>query len=144
VPYNVEFSAKLITAEAALWDRIQTKRPPLPIGSDADDDVLQSMYPSEADTVVELPFDMAIQAEEYHKLSDISREADTRRSAIAQQFKQLMGDSKRATVGHFKATWSRFDRESFDSAAFKAENPGLASKYVKRSPSGRFTISGSV
>jgi putative phage-type endonuclease len=59
------------------------------------------------------------------------------------EFCELMGNSESATIdGNVVATWKPQVRSSFDSKAFKADNPELTSQYTKQMTIRTFNIKG--
>ncbi|MCC8065243.1 MAG: hypothetical protein LIO70_09190 [Clostridiales bacterium] len=60
--------------------------------------------------------------------------SDTIKAAMVEQGTEtLTGDG-------WRATWKNVQSSRFDQKAFKAENPGLASKYMKATTSTRFLV----
>lgn len=141
-PAKPEFTAGMIEAERNFWTGfIEPRRLPEPSGLDAEDDYLMQLYgESESEAMLSLP-EMAESAARYLFINDQLKVLEAEKKEIQNILKAKIGDAKGAALGAYKATWSRFKMERFDSDAFKTENPALWQKYRKEVDSGRFTIS---
>lgn len=141
-PAAPSFTGQMIDAERAFWtDFIEPRRLPEPSGLDSEDDYLMQLYgESESEAMLSLP-DMAESAARYLFINDQLKALEAEKKKIANVLKARIGDAKGAALGAYKATWSRFTTERFDTEAFKVVHPALWQEYRKEAPSGRFTIS---
>lgn len=141
-PAAPSFTGQMIDAERDFWKGfIEPRRLPEPSGLDAEDDYLMQLYgESQSEAMLSLP-DMAESAARYLFINEQVKALEAEKKEIQNILKAKIGDAKGAALGAYKATWSRFKMERFDSDAFKTENPALWQKYRREVDSGRFTIS---
>ncbi len=140
VPRNNSFIEKMIKVEKEFWEEhVQKRIPPLPIGSDDEKDYLNRLYSDEVEKVVDLPGLETI-AKEYLTAGYELEELKKKRAKLSGTIMFHMGNNKRADMGKYKATWSRFDRSGLDQETLKIDHPDLYQKYTKKSPSSRFMV----
>jgi len=140
VPRNNRFIEGMIKAEKEFWDHVQARLPPLPTGSDDERGYLNRLYTDAVDEVVDLPLGLQGVADDYISVTQRIEELKTRKQALAGKIMYQMGNNKRANIGRFEATWSRFERSSLDQKTLKTDHPDLCQKYTKTSPSSRFIV----
>ena len=140
-PRNEKFVGSMVVQEEGFWrDYIEQGRLPEPSGLDSEDDYLMQLYGhSESEAMLSLP-DMAEAAGRYDLINAQLKALEAEKKELQNVFKSRIGEAKGAVVGGYKATWSRFKMERFDTETFKVENPALWQKYRKEVESGRFTI----
>lgn len=128
--------------ESSFWrDYIEANALPEPSGLDAEDDYLMQLYgDSPSETLLDMP-ELADRAARYLFLNEELKRLEAEKKEIANVVKARIGEAKGATLGGFKATWSRFSTERFDTEAFKIAHPALWQEFRKEVPSGRLTIS---
>lgn len=141
-PRSDAFVSDMLASEADLWfNHIEPKILPEPMGIDAEDDYLMQLYGgSTSESMIDLS-ELADSAGRYLFINEELKRLEAEKKAIQTTMKARIGDAKGATFGStYKATWSRFKMERFDSDAFKTEEPVLWQKYRKEVDSGRFII----
>ncbi len=139
VPRNNRFIKDMIKHEKLFWEHVQKRIPPLPIGSDDEKDYLNRLYSDEVEKVVDLPGLETI-AKEYLTAGYELEELKKKRAKLSGTIMFHMGNNKRADMGKYKATWSRFDRSGLDQETLKIDHPDLYQKYTKKSPSSRSMV----
>lgn len=132
---------RLIEAGRDFWQQhVETGISPEPIGTDADRDALNRMYP---DTIPDPP--VYIEGDEAQALlSDYlahkfgAEEAKRASEKAKQGLQALMGENEQAVVGHWMLTWRKQTKTLIDSKRLKSERPEIAAEYVKTSESRTF------
>lgn len=140
-PRNEAFVDKMLHEESAFWKTyIEPKILPEPMGLDAEDDYLMQLYGgSVSENIIQLA-DMEPMAQRYLFINDQLKGLEAEKKEIQNILKARIGEAKGASLGAYKATWSRFKMERFDTEAFKVAEPSLWQQYRKEVDSGRFTI----
>lgn len=132
---------RLIEAGRDFWQQhVEKGVAPEPIGTDADRDALNRMYP---DTIPEPA--VYIEGDEAQALlSDFLswkfklEEAKRASEKAKQGLQALMGEHESAVVGHYRLAWKKQTKTLIDSKRLKAERPEIAAEYVKTSESRTF------
>lgn len=132
--------AALITAEEIFWkDHVLAGEPPLPCGTDAEDDVLFAMYPRSMPRSVDLSM-LHTDVQTLAVLKDTLKATQQRIDELAQKIKLKMGDAEIGHSGPFKISWKTSTRASVDSKRLKAENPDIYTMYKTETQQRRFEI----
>ena len=133
---------QLIESEREFWEEHVEKRiPPLPTGTDADEEAIKIIYP---------------EADDDEELADLTEVEDTlnfiyllksdkrlleRRIAEAEEvIKMTMKSCQKGISNVWRVSWANQTRNSIDVKRLKAEQPDIAAAYVKPSTSRVFTI----
>ncbi len=77
---------------------------------------------------------------EYMELKAMAAELADMLAAIEDEVKALMSNTERIEAGGYTATWRRFLTNRFDTTAFKEDHPHYYRKYIKSTPSSRFSV----
>ena len=141
-PRNQEFIDKMEAQEVQFWNTyIVPKILPDPAGIEKEEPYLLQLYgKSDSEHFIALP-DLAEKAARYLALGEAIKPLEAEKDAINALFKGRIGNAKGAAAGAYRVTWSRFKRESLDTAKLKVEEPKIWQKYRKESDTGRLTIS---
>ena len=132
---------RLIQAGRVFWQQhVEKGIPPEPIGTDADRDALNRMYPNTIpDPPVYIEGDEAqVLLSDYlaHKFK--AEEAKREAEKAKQGLQALMGEHESAVVGHYRLAWRKQTKTLIDSKRLKAERPEIAAEYSKQSESRSF------
>ena len=140
-PRNPAFIADMEAREIDFWKRyIETRTLPEPMGISKEDDYLMQLYgESESEAILQLP-DLEDRGARYVFLNEQIKALESEKKEIQNVLKAKIGEAKGAALGAYKATWSRYMQERFDTEAFKIAHPDLWQAFRKEAPSGRFTI----
>lgn len=95
---------------------------------------IKERYPAPiADTVVELDEQVLDVVKQLRHVKSERKSYEELEDKLTAQLCELIGDADAATInGAVVATWKGQQRTTFDSKAFKADNPKLAEKYMKK------------
>jgi putative phage-type endonuclease len=125
--------AQLIAAERDFWEgHVVPRIPPLPTGTDSDNDVLEEMYPGDPD---EPEIDVSDISGEFDLLSLLERDKDDIEQKIMQHkqiIKQRMGDAEKGACARWAASYKGETRTTLDSKRIKAERPEIYQQYGKQ------------
>lgn len=121
--------AYLNEQEAAFWQLVEQDIPPMVSGADADAVALLRQHPSASDEYLQMLDDDVPQLEELEKVSATIKELEAEKKRLANEIKGIIGDAKGLQTPTQRVTWQRSEYTSFDSKAFKADEPELAKKY---------------
>lgn len=138
VPRNDDFIATIKEREAEFWAMVREDDPPAPTGREIEDDALLELYP-DGDGEVE-DDSLETNVREYHELGAEIKRLEAERKRHAQTIKAAIGEAKTLVAGEYRASWSRFERSSFDSKALAAEHPELAEKYARTIETGQLRV----
>lgn len=132
--------AQLIEAEKEFWNEHVVKQiPPLPTGTDADDDALDAIYPESDDESIDLT-----DAEDALNLLELlksDKAALERRIKEAEEMVKIaLGDCERGATERWRVSWKNGTRSTIDSKRLKEELPEIAEKYTKTSKARTFRI----
>ena len=134
--------ATLIQAEEDFWmNHVIVKDPPLPTGSEADDEALTVLYPegnSDEDVVEMYDLDSvfnlrALTVAKRDELDDEIKEYD-------QQIKLAMGDNQRGIGTSWRVSWTNTSTSRVDTKLLKAKYPDIASECSKTTSGRRFSV----
>ena len=134
---------KLIAAELDFWENhVEKKEPPLPTGSDADDEAVDALYPQGGNDV-----------EDYIEISDMDDmltvrafkvrrrdELDEQIRQIDQELKLRMGDFQRAVSAEWKINWTNTTNNRVDTKLLKQKYPQIAAEVTKTTAGRRFSV----
>lgn len=135
--------AQLIATEKNFWENhVQAKVPPLPTGSDADDEAIEDLYPQATKS-----------GEEYADLSGVDdmlnlrdfkarqRDAlDAEIKEIDQNIKMQMGAFERGVSATWKVNWTNTTSSRVDTKALREKYPKIAEEMTKTKAGRRFSI----
>lgn len=132
----------LIEAESEFWNNnVVPKNPPLPTGSEADDEALSVMYPQGEDDeeIVDLSDDlMDVRMFKAKQRDDLDKEIEQ----IDQQLKQTLGKHQHGQSARWKVSWSNVSSNRIDTKLLKERYPKIAAEVTNAKPSRRFSVSG--
>jgi len=145
IPRNDEFINDLIKAETKFWNKhILTGIWPAAMGIEGEEEFLTGLFTG-GSTLVFGDEEKSLCCE-YVEAKKQAKEIEKRLDEISANLKATIvreakdGVEKKisAIAGGYSISWSRFETSRVDSDALKRD--GLYEKYVKKSESGRFTI----
>lgn len=137
-----EAIAQLIEAEREFWEEhVVPKVPPLPTGSEVDDEALQVLYPQgeQGDAVMALDSmdDMLnLRALKVKERDALQEEID----GIDQQIKAALGTFERGMTENWTVRWTNTSTNRLDTKALKAKYPDIAAEFTKATAGRRFTV----
>ena len=134
---------QLIDAEKEFWEEhVLKKDPPLPTGSEVDDEAVAAVYPEGDD------------AEEDAELFDIENILDLRNLTLKrreeidaeireydQQIKMAMGKHVHGYTNKWKVNWSNTSTSRVDAKLLKEKYPEIAAEVTKTTTGRRFSVS---
>ena len=142
VPRNNDFIARLIEAERDLWEKVVLNDvlfAPMPSGSDSDMEALFTLGSPQVDSTVDLS-EIDVDMVNYVYFGEQIGILEKAKEETKQKIIATLGISKYGEGVRHKATFSRFDRSSFDKGKFEKDHPGMMEPYVNYSESGRLSI----
>lgn len=127
--------AQLIAAEMEFWQEHVLRRiPPLPTGTDADDDAIDALYPASDDDYGSVDLTDVTAALDLLDLLKNDKSALDRRIKEAEETVKLaLGNREKGNADRWRVSWKSISRSSIDSKRLKAEMPEIASKYMRTS-----------
>ena len=134
--------ATLIEAEKDFWlNHVKPKVPPLPTGSEVDDEALKVLYPTgdQGDAFIALDnMDdvLNLRALKVKQRDGIQAEIDE----IDQQLKMTMGSFERGISPNWTVRWTNTCSNRVDTKALKAKYPQIAAEVTKVTAGRRFTV----
>jgi putative phage-type endonuclease len=137
---NERLIASLIKIERDFWHLVETKTPPPLDDSVEATKVLKALYPqSQSTSVVIDPTTYAKFTAVRERIKTLEQEA----RGYENELRLAMGEAEAAYVPGCEKpviTWKGGTVKKFDEAAFKAENPELAMRYMKEVTTRRFLV----
>lgn len=135
----------LIDAEKDFWmNHVGPKVPPLPTGSDADDEAIQTLYPQGMDGV---DGEDILELDSYADMLDLrdfkarQRDAlDAEIKEIDQKLKLAMGDFQKGLSHNWKISWTNTSTSRVDTKLLKQKYPGIAAECTKTTTGRRFSV----
>lgn len=133
---NDEHIARLIEAERAFWfDNVLAEIPPLPSGSDGDDDMVALLPASrEPDEVADLQ-DMDTDITLMDVLKDEQDAIEQRIKAIRQRIVMTLDGAEAGRTNRWEISYKPQTTERLDSKRLKTERPDIAAAFTKVSTS---------
>lgn len=130
----------LIERERDFWfNNVLNRVPPLPIGSDADDEALETLYNVENDAAADLSSVRDILDLLELKRADMAR-LDVEMKELQQQVKAALGECSEGNAGNWRVTWRNQESNRIDTKALRKDHPDIAQKYTKTSTTRVFRI----
>lgn len=143
VEHNDEMIADLIEMECRFWEEnVLGGVEPTPDGSEATTEYLSTRYSDSNGKSVDLPVETASICEEYNDISEQIDALTAEKDALGNRLKSLLQNNEVGLAGSYRISWKSVSSARFDSKRFKADNPEMYSKYVKKSSYRRFGITG--
>ena len=129
-----ELIQKIIVMEKYFWEQyVVAGKEPIPDGSSATTDYLDSRYCETNGESIALPEEALGICQQYNDLSKKLEEVKTQREAVSNQLKSYLKECESGTVGDWKVTWKQVNRTSFDQKRLKEEQPKIYETYVTQS-----------
>lgn len=112
----------LIAAEKEFWDNnVMADVPPEIDGSEATENTLKEIYPTETDdSEVFIPFEMM---KRYEEVKDIYDNAKISLDRVKSEIQATLGNSSTGSSDDYKITWKSQQRTSVDSKKLKSKYP---------------------
>jgi putative phage-type endonuclease len=126
--------AELVEKEAEFWHKVQNDIEPEPDGSENTFDTIAKIYPKHEEGVtVEGDDFVAATYQEYLAAKKTSEEAEEKARALRAKLELAIGDGEALQYnGEVLYTFkANKDGEAFDTKAFKAAHPDIASQFTK-------------
>lgn len=118
IEFDPQLAETIIALEAEFWQRVEDRNPPAPIGHDADDDALATLYPGDPEREIALSDDAAVYISAYLAHQAAEREAKAAREYYGQLLKAELGDAVDGIVdGKAAVTWRPQTRKEYTVAA---------------------------
>lgn len=139
---NDDLIELLIAKEKEFWQEHVLKRvPPLPTGSEADEEAIALIYPK-ADDEIEIMdlHDMQDSLDLLEALKADRKILDKKISEKEQEIKLAMGTVQCGVTNRWRVSWKNQSSERIDSKLLRTEMPEVAARYVKRTESRVFKI----
>lgn len=132
----------LVSAEKDFWcDNVLTKTPPLPTGSEADDEALNDLYPvgGDAGDYIEISgMDDMLDARAFKaKQRD---ELDAQIREIDQALKMHLGEFQRGITAGWKINWTNTQSSRIDTKMLKEKYPQIAEEVTRTTAGRRFSV----
>lgn len=141
VKQDSDIENMLIKAETAFWELVQTKQPPAPDGSSEYSKMLDQKFMNTIENAIDITNEENIHLiERLDEINELSKQLDTEKEEIQQQFKVQMKNNEVATISDRKITWKAYVRTSLDSKTLKKDHPSVYEQYQKISEYKRFSI----
>lgn len=131
----------LIAREEEFWsENVLAGIPPLPIGSESDDELLHLVSEQhgiyETISINDMDEDLDLMA-----ALKVDRDAlDAKISAIEQRIKIRMGDAQRAAGARWRVDWKNVESNRLDTKRMRAEIPKICAKYQTANTTRRFSV----
>jgi putative phage-type endonuclease len=141
---NEDEIRRLIDAEQDFWENhVLRKEPPLPTGSDVDDEAIAALYPQggsdEEDWLEISGMDDALNL---RAMKVGQRDAlDAEIKEIDQSLKLEMGNFQRGMSGSWKINWTNTTSSRVDTKLLKEKYPQVAAEVTKTTTGRRFSVS---
>lgn len=134
---------QLIEAEREFWNEHVLKGiPPLPTGTDADEDALDALYPVSDDTDESIDLSNVGDVLNLLELLKADKSVLERRIKEAEETVKLaLGSCEKGNTERWRVSWKNSSRTSVDTKRLKAEMPEIAGKYMNVSNTRTFRIS---
>lgn len=135
--------ATLIAAEMEFWqEHVEKRVPPLPTGSEADDEAIAAIYPvgeQDGEEIMALDgMDDMLNLREMKMRQIKALEAEV--AEIDQMLKLALGDFQRGMSEGWKVCWTNTSTKRLDTKALKAAMPDVAERFMKTTNGRRFSV----
>jgi predicted phage-related endonuclease len=147
---NEDFINNLVEKERDFWEGFFIPGVmPAAAGIDSEDSMITGLFNGGA-SPLRLGEEEALMCEDYVEINRRTEELEKRKKAVAVKLKEAIirrlppsSDPSAcgkvsAAAGHYRVSWSRVETSRVDTEALK--KAGIYEKYVKKSESGRFSI----
>jgi putative phage-type endonuclease len=134
----------LIDREQDFWENhVMCKEPPLPTGSDADDEAIQALYPQGGNDETDwIEFSGMDDTLNLRALKVRQRdELDAEIKEIDQSLKLALGDFQRGISAGWKINWTNTTSSRVDTKLLKQKYPQVAEEVTKTTAGRRFSVS---
>ena len=134
---------QLIDAEKEFWEEhVLKKDPPLPTGSEVDDEAVAAVYPegNDAEEDVEL-FDIDSILDLRNLTLKRREEIEAEIREYDQQIKMAMGTHVHGYTNKWKVNWSNTSTSRIDAKMLKEKYPDIAAEVTKTTTGRRFSVS---
>jgi predicted phage-related endonuclease len=112
---------------------------PEPDGSELADKVISEYYPHDNEDLIQLRgFDQRLERRE--ELTGLIERMEKEKKKIEQELKIFIGENGGAENDYYRVTWKSVSSERLDSRLFKAEQPEVYRRYLRKSESRRFSV----
>lgn len=138
---NEDEIARLIEAEREFWEEHVIPRvPPLPTGSESDDETIAEMFPNATEEEVMPIYDME-DALNLRALKQAEKDAlEKEIKGIDQTIKLAMGNAEKAQSTRWKINWTNTVSNRVDTKLLKEKYPQIAKEVITSTTSRRFSV----
>jgi predicted phage-related endonuclease len=135
VQRDKELEEALIEIEARFILRVQQGQPPDQAWTPETVGLLKKLYPADSGKTIELPAEMAVNAEGFLEAKKEVEAAEERKAIYEGLLKSAMGDAAIASMPGYSLSWkSTKPSKRFDEEAFKAAHPDLYAQFEVTKP----------
>ena len=137
---NEDEIGKLILAEEQFWNMVEHETPPLPTGSEADDEAIDTLYSQgdEGEEVLDLDVDDILNLRDLKMQERDALEEQIKK--IDQELKLAMGDFQRGMSAGWKINWTNTTSSRVDAKLLKEKYPDIAREVTKTTTGRRFSV----
>lgn len=140
IEYNADRAAELIDAERDLWQMVQDRTAPAPIGIDSELEVRRAIDGPLSDDKVELDDSAGSLILELADLESKKKELEQEIKRVKLMLREKLHGHAMGTVGDHYVKISMVTTNRFDGTRFKTERPEVWKQFVKTSSYERMTI----
>ncbi len=135
----------LVNAERCFWkEHVEKKVPPLPTGSDVDDEAISELYPQGMDGI---EGEDVCELDEMEELLNLRAykanwrdQIDAEIKEIDQKVKLKLGDFQKGLSHSWKVSWTNTSTSRIDTKLLKEKYPHIADECMKVTAGRRFTV----
>lgn len=136
---------RLINTEKVFWENcVVPQIPPLPTGSDADDEAIDALYPQGMDGV---PGEDVLSLDDMEDALNLRALKAQERDALDEQIKQIdqslklaLGDFEKGMSIGWKVNWTNTSTSRIDTKKLKEKYPQIAEEMTKTTMGRRFSV----
>ena len=132
---------EIIRMEKDFWERcVEGGMEPVPDGSPATTDYLNSTYGESNGKLIELPAEALAAFEQYDEISRRLDELKTEKEAVCNQFKNYLKENEAGTIGGRRVSWKQVSASAFDKKRLEQEKPEIYEAYVSQNQYRRLLV----
>lgn len=132
---------EIIRMEKDFWERcVKGGMEPVPDGSPATTNYLNSTYGESNGKLIELPAEALEAFEQYDEISRRLDELKAEKEAVCNQFKNYLKENEAGTIGGRRVSWKQISASAFDKKRLEQEKPEIYEAYVSQNQYRRLLI----
>ena len=141
VQRDEELIGMIIAMEKEFWEKnVLGGAEPIPDGSEATTDFLNSRYGKCNGRTIELPDEALEVIYRYEDATEQMKEVKERKDALANQLRNYLGENEAGVVKGRTVTWKQVTKATLDSKRLEKENRQLYDEYLKESQYRRLSV----